>query len=145
MQTFLKWLLSLVFGAWILSAASGCGNLFNQHAQLMDTMRGAIQEASARLSTSGTGQVQAGAHVTNPGIRVSAGVEYFAVARYDGVAGQIQASQQGTLDRNVSPEVQARIDRVYANTALSAAEKFAAAMQIIRDATAMPATSQPSE
>lgn len=114
-------------------SSAGCGNMFNQHAQLMDTMRGAVQEASARLASSGTGQVQAGGQVIDPGIEVSAGVRYFAEARYKGVAGQVQAAQMGELGREVSPEVQERINRVYSNTALSASEKFTAALAILRE------------
>lgn len=112
-------------------ACGGC-NLFNQHAQLMDTMRGAMQEASARLGESGTGQIQAGGQVIDPGIEVAASITYSASARYKGVAGQVQAAMQGGLDRPIPQDVQDRINRVYAHTALSSAEKWAAAIAMIR-------------
>lgn len=84
--------------------AGGCGSAFNQHAQMMDAMRGVMKDAASRLGESGNGQIAAGGHVVNPGIRVSGGVEYFAVARYEGVGGQVQASMSGPLDRPVSSE-----------------------------------------
>ena len=87
----------------LLLAVAACGgcNLFNQHAQMMDTMRGAITESSRRLGDSSVGQYAAGAQVIDPGIEIEAGLKYFASARYRGVAGQITASAQGTLDREL--------------------------------------------
>lgn len=104
--------------------AGGCGYALNQHAQMMDAMRGVMKDAASRLGESGNGQIAAGGHVVNPGIRVSGGVEYFAVARYEGVGGQVQASMAGSLDRRVSPEVQAAADAIWRDASASAERKL---------------------
>ncbi|QDV91674.1 hypothetical protein RAS2_27780 [Phycisphaerae bacterium RAS2] len=104
--------------------AGGCGSAFNQHAQMMDAMRGVMKDAASRLGESGNGQIAAGGHVVNPGIRVSGGVEYFAVARYEGVGGQVQASMSGPLDRPVSAEVQAAADAIWRDASKSAEQKL---------------------
>lgn len=102
----------------------GCGGAFNQHAQMMDAMRGVMKDAASRLGESGNGQIAAGGHVVNPGIRVSGGVEYFAIARYEGVGGQVQASMAGPLDRPVAPEVQAAADAIWRDASKSAEQKL---------------------
>lgn len=102
----------------------GCGSAFNQHAQMMDAMRGVMKDAASRLGESGNGQIAGGGHVLNPGIRVSGGVEYFAIARYEGVGGQVQASMSGPLDRPVSPEVQAAADAIWRDASKSAEQKL---------------------
>jgi hypothetical protein len=55
-------------------------------------MRGVMSDTAARLGESGTGQIQAGGHVINPGLRVTGGVEYYATASYVGLAGQARTS-----------------------------------------------------
>src|SRR5262245_63681500 len=92
---------------------AGCGNLFNQHAQMVDATRGVMSDTAARLGESGTGQIAAGGQVINPGIHVCGGVEYYAEARYEGVTGQVQAAMNGPLNRPVPPEVQGRIDAIW--------------------------------
>lgn len=91
---------------------------------MMDAMRGVMKDAASRLGESGNGQIAAGGHVVNPGIRVSGGVEYFAVARYEGVGGQVQASMSGPLDRPVSAEVQAAADAIWRDASKSAEQKL---------------------
>lgn len=118
--------------ATILSAG-GCGSAFNQHAQLMDAMRGVMKDAAARLGESGNGQIAAGGQVINPGIRVSGGVEYFAVARYEGVGGQVQASMSGPLDRPVSAEVQAAADAIWRDASKSAEQRLDLLRALIQD------------
>lgn len=108
----------------------GC-NLFNQHAQMMDTMRGAIAESSRRLGDSSVGQYAAGAQVIDPGIEIEAGLKYFASARYRGVAGQITASAQGTLDRELPPEVMEQISIIYRNTSWSSEQKLNAVRELL--------------
>jgi hypothetical protein len=102
----------------------GCGRLFNQHTQMMDAMRGVMADTAARLGETGSGQVAAGGHVVNPGIRVAGGVEYYAVARYEGLSGQVSASMSGRLDRPVPPEIQQQADRIWRNTELTTDEKL---------------------
>ena len=108
----------------------GC-NLFNQHAQMMDTMRGAITESSRRLGDSSVGQYAAGAQVIDPGIEIEAGLKYFASARYRGVAGQITASAQGTLDRELPAEVMEQISIIYRNTSWSSEQKLNAVRELL--------------
>ena len=104
--------------------SAGCGSLFNQHAQMMDAMRGAMSDTAARLGESGKGQIQAGGHVINPGLRVTGGVEYYATASYVGLAGQVQAAMSGGLNRPVSSEVEARATAIWRDASLSDAEKL---------------------
>ena len=108
----------------------GC-NLFNQHAQMMDTMRGAIAESSRRLGDSSVGQYAAGAQVIDPGIEIEAGLKYFASARYRGVAGQITASAQGQLDRELPPEVVEQLGIIYRNTSWSSEQKLNAVRELL--------------
>ncbi len=114
----------------LATLASGC-NLFNQHAQMMDTMRGAITESSRRLGDSSVGQYAAGAQVIDPGIEIEAGLKYFASARYAGVAGQITASAQGTLDRQLPPEVVDQLSIIYRNTSWSSEQKLNAVRELL--------------
>lgn len=106
-----------------MTLLAGCANLFNQHTQMMDAMRGVMSDTAARLGESGTGQIQAGGHVINPGLRVTGGVEYYATASYVGLAGQVQAAMSGRLDRPVSSDVEARTSAIWRNTSLSDSEK----------------------
>jgi len=129
----------------ILIEACGCGNLFNQHAQMMDAMRGVMSDTAARLGASGTGQVAAGGQVINPGIRVAGGMEYFATATYEGVSGQVQAAMMGNLDRPVPAEVQARADAIWRNTTLTSEQKFHALVRLLSDWAGRSATSKPAE
>lgn len=108
--------------------------MFNQHAQMMDAMRGVMRDTAARLGQSGTGQIAAGGHVINPGIRVSGGIEYFAVARYDGVSGQVHASMSGPLDRPIPPEVQQHADAIWQNTTINTEQKLRLILQSLGDA-----------
>jgi len=124
-------------------ALGGCSNLFNQHAQMMDAMRGVMSDTAARLGQSGTGQIAAGGQVINPGIRVAGGMEYYAVARYEGVSGQVQASMMGNLDRPVPPEVQDRADHIWRDTSLSTEQKVRLISQLLMKWTAT-ATTQPA-
>mgnify|MGYP003395183239 CR=1 FL=1 len=114
---------------------SGCGNLFNQHAQMMDSMRGVMKDTAARLGESGTGQIAAGGQVINPGIRVKGGVEYYAEAAYVGVSGQVQASMMGTLDRPVPSAVQESADAIWRNTSLTSADKLRMTLELLREWT----------
>jgi len=115
--------------------AVGCGNLFNQHAQTMDAMRGVMADTAARLGSSGAGQVTAGGEVIHPGIRVSAGIEYYAEARYVGVAGQVQASMTGRLDRAITPESAARAEAIWRQTDLSSSQKLERLFNFFRDSS----------
>lgn len=117
---------------WGLFAFSGCSNLFNQHAQTMDAMRGIMADTASRLSETGTGQVAAGGQVINPGIRVEGGITYYATARYEGVAGQVTASMHGGLDRAVPPEVLEKINAIWRSTELADEEKAKIVVDIIR-------------
>lgn len=116
----------MLAGAMLLALATptGCANLSNQHAQMMDAMRGVMRDTAARLSTSGAGQVAAGGQVINPGLRVAGGMEYYAEAKYEGVSGQVTASMQGALDRPVPADVQEKIDAIWRDTALTTLEKI---------------------
>ncbi len=116
-----NFLVSLFVG--VCAFMPGCANLFNQHAQMMDAMRGVMADTASRLGESGSGQVAAGAYVINPGLRVSGGMEYYAVAQYTGVAGQVTASMMGNLDRQVPPEVMANAQKIWRNTALAKEER----------------------
>jgi len=122
----------------------GCSNLFNQHAQMMDAMRGTMRDTASRLSQSGTGQIAAGGQVIHPGIEVSGGVRYFARAEYVGVAGQVTASMQGGLDRPVPEDVQAQIGAIWRNTALSDGERIALVRELLLAWLARTATTQPA-
>lgn len=115
----------------VLIGLCGCGNLFNQHAQMMDAMRGVMSDTAARLGTSGTGQIAAGGQVINPGIRVAGGMEYYATATYSGVSGQVQAAMSGGLDRPVPPEVQARAEAIWRDSSLATAEKTRLVAQLL--------------
>ncbi len=115
----------------LIPAITGCSNLFNQHAQLMDAMRGVMADTAARLAQSGTGQIAAGGQVINPGIRVSGGMEYYAVAQYQGVSGQVQASMMGTLDRDISPDVQARADAIWRDASLDTSARLKLTAQLL--------------
>lgn len=129
---------------FVLVMCAGC-SLFNQHAQLMDAMRGVMSDTASRLSESGTGQIAAGGHVINPGLRVSGGVEYYAVAQYEGVSGQVTASMQGNLDRPVPQDVQDRINTIWSNTSLSDKERLDLLREIIRQwLTGEPAKPEPA-
>ncbi len=133
----------LLLSPIVLSA--GCANLFNQHAQMMDAMRGVMNDTAARLGESGTGQIQAGGHVINPGIRVTGGVEYYATASYVGLAGQVQAAMTGKLDRPVSTDVEARASAIWRNTSLSDAEKLRLLKELLESPAANLADAAPSE
>lgn len=76
---------------------AGCSNLFNQHAQIMDAMRGIMGDTAARLSESGTGQIAAG--------------------------GQVTAAMHGGLDRVVPDSVQQRIDAIWRDSSLTASKR----------------------
>jgi hypothetical protein len=115
----------------LVCALSGCGSLFNQHAQMMDAMRGVMSDTASRLGQSGTGQIAAGGQVINPGLRVCGGMEYYATAQYTGVSGQVQASMMGGLDRPVPPEVQARADAIWRNTSMSASERLRMTQELL--------------
>lgn len=134
MSVFNLWWNQLTFAIlFLLSLACGTGcNLFNQHAQMMDAMRGVMADTAARLGKEGQGQVAAGGQVICPGIRVSGGMEYYATATYEGVAGQITASMQGTLDRDVPPEIQEEIQKVWRNTAWTSEQKRGMVMKILQ-------------
>lgn len=121
--------------AWLI-ALSGCSHLFNQHAQMMDAMRGVMADTAARLAESGAGQIAAGGHVINPGLRVSGGFEYYAVARYEGVSGQVIAAMQGGLARPISPEAQARIDAVWQDSSLTMDRKLELVRSLLDASTA---------
>lgn len=120
------------FLVFIGAGVCGCSNLFNQHAQLMDAMRGVMADTASRLSESGNGQIAAGGQVINPGIIVEGGMKYFAVARYEGVAGQVTASMAGGLDREVPPEVRAEAQKIWRNTSWTTEQKMAALMQLLQ-------------
>lgn len=136
-------LAALVICVFVGLLTTGC-NLANQHAQMMDAMRGAMSDTASRLSQSGTGQIAAGGQVINPGIRVRGGVEYFAEAAYVGVAGQVQASMMGLLDRPLPEEVQQRCNLIWANTAMSDKEKWNAFVEVLRSWMAKPKANQPA-
>jgi hypothetical protein len=123
-------------------ALCGCGNLFNQHAQMMDAMRGVMSDTAARLGQSGTGQIAAGGQVINPGIRVRGGMEYYAVAQYEGVSGQVQASMNGNLDRPVPTEVQARCDAIWRDASLETEEKVRLVGRLLMESTCISATTE---
>jgi len=131
----------------VLIGLCGCGNLFNQHAQMMDAMRGVMSDTAARLSSSGTGQIAAGGQVINPGIRVSGGMEYYATATYAGVSGQVQAAMMGNLDRPVPPELQARADAIWRDSSLATQEKVRRVAQLLTEwiKRSSSTASQPSE
>lgn len=137
----------------MIVATTGCSNLFNQHAQMMDAMRGVMADTAARLGESGSGQIQAGGHVINPGIRVTGGMEYYATANYVGLAGQVQASMQGDLTRDIPPDVQEKINAIWRNTSIEQAEKRAMVREVLRawlakepaDAPPTPAVEPPHE
>ncbi|MEK6644484.1 MAG: hypothetical protein AABZ08_11310 [Planctomycetota bacterium] len=117
----------------ILPLLVGCGSLFNQHAQMMDAMRGVMADTAARLGQSGTGQIAAGGQVINPGIRVAGGMEYYAIAQYQGVSGQVQASMMGSLDREVPSDVQARADAIWRDASISTTEKLKLIEKLLTD------------
>lgn len=125
-----------------IGLSAGC-NLFNQHAQMMDAMRGVMADTASRLGESGSGQIAAGGQVINPGIRVAGGMEYYAVAQYEGVAGQVTASMQGQLDRPVPADVQDRINRIWQRTGISSDEKWALIRDVIRTWLTNQPTTQP--
>lgn len=129
----------IILASFLFFAASGCSNLFNQHAQLMDAMRGVMADTASRLSESGNGQIAAGGQVINPGIEVEGGMKYFAVARYAGVAGQVTASMQGGLDRSVSESTKKNAEAIWRNTTLSPQEKVEAFKYLVDKVT----TTQP--
>jgi len=140
---------------FILLVVGGCANpLLDQHAKIIDQMRGVATEAAERIGSGGMGAVQAGGGVNDPGIRVGAGVEYYAYARFVGVFGQVMASMQGVLDREVPDSVRSDIMRIFMSTDLNEQQKSQAIWDLITiyiktkieentDLTSQPAT-QPS-
>lgn len=111
----------------------GCNSsLFNQHAQMMDVMRGAIAESARRLGDSSVGQYAAGAQVQNPGIALEAGLVYRATAKYEGVAGQITASAQGTMDRPQTELERAEFMKIYRNSSLSDEQQNILLLELLR-------------
>lgn len=125
------WISTLLSMFALLFFATGCANLFNQHAQMMDAMRGVMADTAGRLSTTGTGQIQAGGHVINPGIRVTGGMEYYATARYEGLAGQVQASMAGNLDREVPADVREASLKIWRNTSWTDEQKRALILDLL--------------
>ena len=94
----------IVFSALCLLTTGCGGGLINQHGKEFDTLNSLAMRAAASLGSGNVGQYQVGAHGINPGVRLSAGVEYYAEARYVGLAGQMQAAAQGTFNRELSAE-----------------------------------------
>lgn len=127
---------------FILPLLTGC-SLFNQHAQFMDAMRGVMADTTKRLADSGTGAVQAGGQVINPGIECEASMSYKVNAHYIGVAGQVQATMSGALGRQMTPEEGKLVNTIWHNSSLSEEQKLAATQQLI-ETLKKPATTQPT-
>lgn len=87
----------LIVLAALAVLCAGC-SLINQHGKEMDQLNSLASKASDSLKAQGTAQYAAGAHGINPGVRVGAGLEYFAYARYEGLAGQFTASAAGKME-----------------------------------------------
>lgn len=116
----------------ILAYAVGCNSpLFNQHAQIADSARGAIEEVKSTIGPDGMGQFLANAHVNNPGVRAGGGVEYYGYIRYEGLDANVSAGGQGNMNRELTPDVQRRISEVTQSTTLNAREKREAIMSIL--------------
>lgn len=123
-------LIKFLIIAGLVLSVPGCGSsLFNQHVKDQEVLRSLALEAGKQLE--GTGQVAGGAQGINPGIRVSAGMEYYAIAKYDGLAGQMTFAKQGTLTKEISPEDAALIRQIANDTSLSQADKREKIFQIV--------------
>lgn len=123
----------LAIGIIATLALPGCGSsLFNAHIKDAEIARGMAADTVKKLGDSGVGQYSGSAQGINPGLRVSAGIEYFAVARYEGLAGQFSASGHGQLNGDVSVEDQALIRAIWNDTALNQEQKRAAVIEILK-------------
>lgn len=90
--------------AIILVAACGGCSALNPQAQITDMQKAIMAQAVAALDSNGLAQTQTSGSAINPGVRVSAGIEYFAVARFDGVSGTVMSALHGQTGK-VQPDV----------------------------------------
>lgn len=124
--------LSLLVPLASILALTGCStSLIDTHVKEFDTINGMSRQVVEKLGSGNQGQFAVGAQGINPGIRVGAGVEYFAEARYVGLAGQLTASAQGTFNRELTPAEVADIQATLSAQYRSNAEKDAAVLKLL--------------
>lgn len=141
-MSLLKWFLALsILG--VGPCGAGC-SLVNQHGKEFDTLNAMASKASDALKTSGTAQYAAGAHGINPGIRVGAGIEYFAFARYEGLAGQFTASASGKM-QGLTTEQESTARLIATSQYLTDAQKSQLLVDITRSLLNKYAASQPAD
>lgn len=135
-MTVTKFLLPVLLASLL---TTGCSTaLIDSHVKEFDTINGMSRQVVEQLGSGNQGQFAVGAHGINPGIRVGAGVEYFAEARYVGLAGQLTASAQGTFNRELSPSEVADIQATLSAQYRSNAEKDAAVLKLLERLGAKP-------
>ena len=110
----------------------GCGSgLLNSHVKQMETAYAMAARVADTLESGSMAQFAASASAINPGIRASAGVEYFVEARYVGLAGQLSSSGQGKTDAALLPEETAAVRRVLNAHYKNNAERQAAFNKVV--------------
>lgn len=121
----------------LLVVPAGCG-LTDSHVKAMDTMRAMATDVAARMQDGSIGQFQVGGQAINPGIRVEAGMTYYASARYEGLSGQFMSAAQGQLGSRGDV---AEFYRIVQDKSLTDAEKRALFERLVgRIADAVTAT-----
>lgn len=105
-------------------------SLVDSHEKTFDSIRGMGSELASRMPIK-TSQLQVNAHGTNPGVRFSAGTEYYVQGQYTGLAGSFSAAGvgEGDLKNSFTPEDQARINAIYQDQSLTEARRE----QLIKD------------
>lgn len=136
------WILAGVFATGMFVFMAGC-SLMDSHEKQFDVIRGTAMELTKRMPLSAS-QVQVSGALINPGVRMSAGIEYYVQGTYVGVSGTVGAAGQGSGDykTGISAEELEEIARVYADQSLSVSER---ADRLIGFVEKFLATTQPSE
>jgi hypothetical protein len=100
----------------------GC-SLIDQHEKTFDTIRGMGVETLKRMPIEAS-QVQLSGAGINPGVRFSAGVDYYIEGRYVGLSGQFGAAAQGQGDRVPLSEADHEVLRsIYLDQSITEAER----------------------
>lgn len=86
-----KLILGMIAGSLALT---GCANLIDKRD---DMLVATLAEVKNQIGQGGIGQFAGSAQGINPRLIVGARVAYEAYAGYEGIAGQVSASSQGTL------------------------------------------------
>ena len=127
-----RWIAVAVVAAVLGGCVVGCGsqNLIDAHVKTFDTIRASAAEVQSRMPIKSSSLHFSGS-ATNPGVRFSAGVEYFVQGRYEGLAGQFSGAAQGEGDREIPEWMQRGIMDIRNDTSLSAAEREAKVFDLL--------------